>query len=92
MEPAREARGLGRFAGQQRVTEATDAVTDWAFDALGVPELLLNNAEPNLASHRLKARCGAEIVAVREQAFVGGAFPSVRWRLTAEAWRRYREG
>ena len=71
--------------------EVVAAVNDFAFDGLGMAAMLLNNAEPNAASHRLKASSGAEILAVEDRPYVGGTFPGVRWRLTAEAWRRFRE-
>ena len=73
--------------GRGLMSEAVAAVTDFAFDALAMESLLLNNAAPNRASHRLKERAGAEIVGVEEAGFVGGRLPRVRWRLTAEAWR-----
>lgn len=78
------------YWGQGLMREAASAVNDFAFDVLGMREMLLNSAEPNVASHRLKESVGAEIVSIEEKPFVGGVFPSVRWRLTAEAWRRHR--
>ena len=70
------------------MTEAASAVNDFAFDVLEVPYLTLNNAEPNLASHRLKEMSGAEIIEINDDvAYVGGHFRQVRWRLTREAWR-----
>lgn len=80
------------FWGQGYMREAAAAVCDFAFDDVRMPELLLNNAEPNVASHRLKASCGAEIVDIRDREYIGGTFPEVRWRLSSEAWRRYRQG
>ena len=67
--------------------EASAAVNDFAFDVLGMEELLLGNAEPNAASHRLKESAGAEIIAIGEANYIGGRFREVRWRLTAEAWK-----
>ena len=78
------------FWGRGYMREAVAAVNDFAFEELGMPELLLNNAQPNIASHRLKESCGAKIVAIEEREYVGGRFPAVRWRLSAEARRRYR--
>ena len=75
---------------QGYMTEAATAVNDFAFDTLGMPYLLLNNAEPNLASHRLKERTGATILGTHEKPFIGGTFTSVRWKLTAETWRASR--
>lgn len=70
------------------MTEAVAAVNDFAFDVLGMPHLTLNNAEPNLGSHRLKEAWGAEIIETNDAvAYVGGRFRQVRWRLTREAWK-----
>ncbi|RYG44552.1 N-acetyltransferase [bacterium] len=77
---------------QGYMKEAVGAVNDFAFDELKMDHLLLNNAEPNVASHRLKESCGAEIIGRYEKEFVGGLFTSVRWKLTADAWRKYRSG
>jgi len=69
------------------MTEAVVAVNDFAFDQLGMDALLLNNAEPNIASHRLKEKSGATIINIEDNVpFVGGNFRSIRWRLTREAW------
>jgi len=69
------------------MTEAVAAVNDFAFGVLGMPHLTLNNAEPNLGSHRLKEASGAKIIEVNEDvAYVGGRFRQVRWRLTREDW------
>ncbi|CAN5487224.1 GNAT family N-acetyltransferase [soil metagenome] len=75
---------------QGYMNEAAAAVNDFAFDVLGMEHLLLNNAEPNLGSHRLKEISGAEIIGREEKPFIGGTFPSVRWRLDADAWRANR--
>ena len=78
------------YWGRGLMREAVAAINDFAFDELGMAELLLNNAEPNVASHRLKESLGAEIVSVQETEYIGGTFPGVRWRLTAEAWHRHK--
>lgn len=78
------------YWGQGYMREAASAVNDFAFEELGMTELLLNNAAPNLASHRLKASSGAEIVRIEDTEYIGGTFKGVRWRLTADAWRHRR--
>lgn len=71
--------------------EAVSAVNDFAFGPLQLPFLLLNNAEPNAASHRLKALSGATIISIQEDVpHVGGNFRNVRWRLTRENWEKHR--
>jgi RimJ/RimL family protein N-acetyltransferase len=79
------------YWGRGYMREATAAVNDFAFDVLQMEELLLGNAEPNVASHRLKESAGAEIVSIGEEDYVGGRFREVRWRLTAEAWKATRK-
>lgn len=79
------------YWGQGYMTETVAAVQDFAFGPLGMAEILLNNAEANVGSHRLKAKSGAEIVAVNEQDFIAGRLKSVRWRLTAENWAKHRD-
>lgn len=76
---------------QGYMKEAVAAVNDFAFGPLEMEALLLNNAEPNLASHRVKEISGAEIIGREERPFIGGTFTSVKWKLTAEAWRANRE-
>lgn len=78
------------YWGQGLMKEATIAVNDFAFDVLGMTELRLDNAQPNIASHRLKESVGAEIISITDCDYVGGRFPGVQWRLTVEAWRAYR--
>ena len=67
------------------------AVNDFAFDVLEMPHLMLNNAEPNTGSHRLKEISGAEIVQINDDVpYVGGRFRQVQWRLTREEWESRR--
>lgn len=74
------------------MTEAAAAVNDFAFGTLQMPALMLNNAEPNRASHRIKEMSGASIVAIEEdKAFIGGSFRYIRWRLTREEWETRRD-
>lgn len=79
------------YHGRGFMTEAVFAVTDFAFDVLELPHLLLNNAEANVASHRLKEKAGAEILERKEDDFLSGRLPSIRWRLTREAWQANRQ-
>jgi ribosomal-protein-alanine N-acetyltransferase len=75
------------YQGQGYMTEAVAAVQDFAFDVLGLSQLTLNNAEPNIASHRLKEKCGAVVVEITEEKpHVGGSFRQIRWILTREQW------
>ena len=92
---AEDSRGfwLGEaYHRQGYMTEAVAAVNGFAFSTLEMPALMLNNAEPNFPSHRIKESSGANIVAIEEDtAFVGGRFRRVRWRLTREEWETRRD-
>jgi [ribosomal protein S5]-alanine N-acetyltransferase len=80
------------YQRQGYMTEAVTAVNDFAFDILGMTEMTLSNAEPNVGSHRLKEKSGAEFLSYEDDvAFIGGKFRTARWRLTAEMWRANRE-
>jgi RimJ/RimL family protein N-acetyltransferase len=79
------------FWGQGLMTEAADAVTAYAFEDLGWPELYVTNAAANRASHRIKEKQGFELIEVREGQFVEGPQPREVWRLTAQAWRRRKD-
>lgn len=84
---------LGReYWGQGFMSEAVFASQDYCFDVLGMPELLLSNAEPNAGSARLKEKSGAEFLGFTEEKYFagGGTYRSMKWRLSAEAWRSVR--
>jgi RimJ/RimL family protein N-acetyltransferase len=72
--------------GRGLMTEAAEAVTAYAFEALGWPHLYVSNAASNAASHRIKEKQGFALVAVTEAQFVEGARPCEVWLLTREAW------
>lgn len=72
--------------GQGLMTEAADAVTAYAFETLGWPELYLTNAVENVRSGRVKEKQGAELIAVEPRDYVGGKGESQIWRLTRAAW------
>ena len=80
------------YQGKGYMTEAVVAVNDFAFDVLGVDRLILNNAEGNIGSHRLKEKAGATILEINDDVpFVGGVFRQIRWTLTREQWHANRE-
>lgn len=79
------------YQGRGYMSEAVAAVNDFAFDVVRVPQLILNNAEPNIASHRLKEKAGATVLQINEGvAYVGGVFREIRWTHTAEQWHANR--
>jgi [ribosomal protein S5]-alanine N-acetyltransferase len=68
------------------------AINDFAFDVLELERLILNNAEPNLGSHRLKEKAGATILEINENvSYIGGVFRQIRWTLTREQWHANRD-
>ncbi len=84
---------LGRdYWGHGYMSEAVAASQDYCFDVLGMPRLLLSNAEPNAGSARLKEKSGAKFLWFQDDKFYagGGTYRSMKWELTAEAWRENR--
>lgn len=86
---AREQRGfwLARaYWGRGLITEAAERVTEHAFVDLGWTHLWLGNAEPNLASHRVKEKQGARIIVRVPIQTVSGPAMKVVWLLSKEDW------
>jgi|HubBroStandDraft_5_1064220.scaffolds.fasta_scaffold105260_1 ribosomal-protein-alanine N-acetyltransferase len=78
------------FWGRGLMTEAANAVTDFALIELGWPHLWLNNAEANIASHRVKEKQGAREIDRTPRGYVSGPGIKVTWLLTREAWIAHR--
>lgn len=76
--------------GRGLMTEATWAVQDWAFAEGGYDELILCNAVSNGRSRRIKEKSGAVKIDEVEMPH-HHATRAERWRLTAEAWSRFRQ-
>jgi RimJ/RimL family protein N-acetyltransferase len=72
------------------MTEAADAVLDFAFDEVGMTEITLTNAKENVRSGNVKLRQGATPAGEDTVETVSGVKPRQIWRLTAEEWRRRR--
>jgi RimJ/RimL family protein N-acetyltransferase len=83
---------LGReFWGQGFMTEAANAVTDYAFDHLGFSKLVFSNALGNQGSRRIKEKTGARFVRVQPSRFVSDEFTeSEIWELTKEDWEAHK--
>lgn len=81
-----------RFWGQGLMTEATGAVTDYAFSALGFETLILCNAVGNIHSRRIKEKAGATFLRVEPAAFVDPALTQHEvWELRRTAWAARRQ-
>lgn len=74
------------FQGQGLMSEAADRVTDYAFCDLGWPSLCVTNAQPNLASRRIKEKQGARLIDMRSARCVGGQVSQMVWELMREEW------
>jgi len=74
------------FHGRGLMTEAADRVTDYAFRELGWPSLCLTNAQPNLASRRIKEKQGARLVDMKIAQCVSGQVTQMVWQLSREDW------
>ena len=72
--------------GQGLMTEAANAVTDYALVTLGWPHLYLTNATANRRSARVKEKQGATLAYVEPYDFVSGPGERQVWLLTREAW------
>jgi RimJ/RimL family protein N-acetyltransferase len=74
--------------GQGLMTEATDAVTDYAFDILGFETMILSNALGNTRSRRIKQKAGAILLRTEPAQFVNPDYTQREvWELTKHAWR-----
>jgi RimJ/RimL family protein N-acetyltransferase len=78
------------WQGQGLMTEASEAVTDYWFDALKFPVLRVPKAAANAASRRISEKSGMRIVATEERDYVSGRLPTEIWEITAEEWRARR--
>jgi [ribosomal protein S5]-alanine N-acetyltransferase len=76
-----------RFHGQDYMTEACDAVTDYWFDVLKFPVLRAPKAVANEASRRISIRQGMRVIERMERDYVSGRLPAEVWEITAEEWR-----
>jgi RimJ/RimL family protein N-acetyltransferase len=73
--------------GKGIMTEATNAVTDYAFAALGFESLIFSNAVGNIRSRRIKEKAGAKWVRTEPAKFVDPAHTEREvWELTKAAW------
>ncbi len=80
-----------RFWGRGLMTEATGAVTDYAFDVLGFEVLVFSNAVGNLRSRRIKEKAGARLLRTEPARFVNPDYTEREvWELTKAAWRARR--
>ena len=70
--------------------EAVLAVTDYAFDVVGMKEMILSNSELNLGSTRIKQLSGTVEIGREPRDYHTGPGVAVYYRLTADSWRANR--
>jgi [ribosomal protein S5]-alanine N-acetyltransferase len=68
------------------MTEATEVVTDYWFNALKSPILRAPKMRANVASRRISEKSGMRIAAVEERDYVSGRFLTEIWEITADEW------
>jgi RimJ/RimL family protein N-acetyltransferase len=69
------------------MTEATNAVTDHAFNNLGFETLVFSNALGNLRSRRIKEKSGARLIRTEPAKFVNPDYTQREvWELTKADW------
>lgn len=85
---------LGKpFWGRGLMTEAADAVTDFAFRELNFERLVFSNALGNTRSRRIKEKTGARLLGTRLAKFVDPAVAEAEtWELTKDEWTKFRSG
>ena len=75
------------------MTEACEAVTDYAFGALDVEKFILKNATKNTKSSRVKVKQRARLIGHEDLKFVDPSCSRAEvWELTKKEWmnsRRY---
>ena len=78
------------WQGRGYMSEASEIVTDYWFDHLGMTRLRVPKARANIASVRISRRQGMRVIATLEKDYVGGRMPSNIWEITAAEWRARR--
>ena len=76
------------WQGQGLMTEASDAVTDYWFEALERPVLRAPKAVANVKSRRISERSGMRLIDTRDRDYVAGRLESELWEITRDEWRR----
>lgn len=82
LDPAWQRQGL--------MAEASAATTDYWFETLARPVLIVAKAAANLPSRRISERCGMRLIAIGERDYVSGRQPEELWEITRDEWRVHR--
>jgi RimJ/RimL family protein N-acetyltransferase len=80
-----------RFWGQGYMTEAVEAVMDYAFGPLGFEALTFANALGNDRSRRVKEKTGARLMRVEARNYANPAYSETEiWELTKAEWEDWK--
>lgn len=74
------------YWGKGLMTEAVEAVNDFAFLTLGLDSFLVCNVFTNTGSRRVKQKTGAEFVGHVELAHHNGESKAEQWKVTRQGW------
>ena len=80
------------WQGKGIMSEASEVVTEFWFNALGREKLRVAKAVGNIASRRITEKQGAHLVSVENRVFRMGLTKAEIWEITRDEWntRRYR--
>jgi RimJ/RimL family protein N-acetyltransferase len=70
------------------MSEAIDAVNNFAFVTLGIDSFYVCNVASNVASRRVKQKTAAEFIGFIELAHHNGETRSEQWIVTRASWLR----
>ncbi len=78
------------WQGQGLATEASDEVTDFWFDVLGIERLRIPKAAENIASRRISEKQGMRLVGTAYRDYVCGSLLTEIWEITRDEWHAVR--
>lgn len=78
------------WQGEGYMSEACVWANNYWFEVLGFERMRVPKAVANVASRRISARQGMQVVAVEERDYVCGRLPSEIWEITADEWRAWK--
>ena len=79
------------WQGRGYMTEAVIAMQDHLFLDRGIERIIVENAQNNRASRRIKEKTGARFIELIESEHHSGCSITERWEVTREAWISFRQ-
>lgn len=80
------------FWGNGYMTEATTIVNDFIFFTMKKDKIIVCNTVDNEGSKRVKEKTGAEFLKYKDVPHHRGKIKTAVWQVTAENWKKFREG